>query len=103
MTSVSLQANGQVCAMLATDIAGFSSPRRDDEIRLHMHKALYELLQDALTGAGIPWAECYHEDRGDGVLVLLPPNIPAGALIDPFPVRLRTLIRRYNRVSSEAA
>ena len=103
MTSVQLRAEGQFHAMLATDIAGYSSPRRDDEIRLHMHKAMYEMLGDALTGSGIPWDACYHEDRGDGALVLVPPDIAAAGLIDPFPVRLRALIRHYNHVSCDAA
>jgi len=96
-------ADGQVHAMLATDIAGYSSASRDHETRLHMHNALYTMLGDALTAAGIPWDACYHEDRGDGALVLIPPEVPAVGIIDPFPVRLRALIRRYNHVSSEAA
>jgi hypothetical protein len=98
-----LRASGQVCAMMATDIADFSSPLRDDEIRLHLRKALYEMLTDALTGSGIPWQACHHEDRGDGVLVIIPPGIPAGGLIDPFASRLRILIRRHNRMSCEQA
>jgi len=98
-----IRADGQVHAMLATDIAGYSAASRDQEIRLHMHDALYKMLGDALTAADIPWDACYHEDRGDGALVLIPPDIPAAGIIGPFPVRLRSMIRHYNHVSTEAA
>jgi hypothetical protein len=89
--------------MFAVDIAGFTRADRDSEIRLYLRRSLYQILQDAFQGSGLPWAECHHEDRGDGVLVIIPPHIPAYGLIDPFPERLRGLIRRHNRVSCEAA
>jgi hypothetical protein len=98
-----LPASGQVCAMLAVDIAGFTRADRDSEIHLYLRRSLYQILQDALEGSGLPWAECHHEDRGDGVLVIIPPHVPAYGLIDPLPERLRGLIRRHNRVSCDAA
>jgi hypothetical protein len=95
--------SGQVCTMLATDIAGYSSPARNEETRLHLRDTLYRVLGESLSGAGIPWEACHREDRGDGVLVVVPPEIPARGLINPFPDRLRHTIRRHNRMSSEAA
>lgn len=96
-------ANGQVCTLFAVDIAGFTGPHRDDDIRLYLHEDLYRLLEKAFDGSGIPWAGCFHEDRGDGVLVVLPPAIACTGVIDPLPERLRSLIRWHNHVSSEAA
>jgi hypothetical protein len=96
-------ASGQMCAMLAVDIAGFTRADRDSEIWLYLRRSLYQILQDAFQGAGLPWAECHHEDRGDGVLVIVPPHIPGYGLIDPLPERLRGLVRRHNRVSCESA
>jgi len=98
-----LLASGQVCAMLAVDIASFTRADRDSEIRLYLRRSLYQILHDAFTGSGLPWTECHHEDRGDGVLVIMPPHIPGYALIDPLPERLRGLIRRHNRVSRDPA
>jgi hypothetical protein len=95
--------SGQVCAMLAVDIAGFAGADRDSEIQLYLRRSLYDILQDAFQGSGLPWAECHHEDRGDGMLVVLPPHVPGYGLIDPLPERLRGLIRRHNRVSRESA
>jgi hypothetical protein len=92
-----------VCTLFAVDIAGFTGPHRDDDIRLYLHEDLYRLLEKAFDGSGIPWAGCFHEDRGDGVLVVLPPDIACTGVIDPLPERLRSLIRRHNHVSCEAA
>jgi hypothetical protein len=94
---------GQLCTVLAVDIAGFTKPHRDDEIRLYLHEELYELLQKAFDGSDIPWADCFHEDRGDGALIVVPPYITSKGIIDPLPERLRGLIRRHNHVSSQAA
>jgi len=96
-------AGGQVCTLLAFDIHGFTRPDRDEAIRIHLHKALYDVLRDAFEGSGLPWSRCHREDRGDGALVILPPGIPAQPVIDPFPERLRGLIRRHNRVACDAA
>jgi hypothetical protein len=96
-------ASGQVCAMLAVDIAEYTRKDRDSEICLYLRRSLYQVLEDAFQGSGLPWAQCHHEDRGDGVLVILPPHIPGYGLIDPLPERLRGLVRRHNRVSREPA
>jgi hypothetical protein len=95
--------DGQVCALFAVDIAGFTQPNRDDDIRLYLHEQLYEILEKAFDHADIPWSQCFHEDRGDGVLVVVPPSIAYRGMIDPLPERLRGLIRRHNHVSCDAA
>jgi hypothetical protein len=101
--SRSVALDGQICGLFAVDIVGFNNSRRDDDIQLYVHKALHEMLQAAFDRADVPWSDCMHEDRGDGVLVVVPPAIPVAGLIDPIPDRLRSLIRRHNRVSSDAA
>jgi hypothetical protein len=102
-TSPTPPADGQVCALFAVDIAGFTRPDRDDDIRMFMREELYRILERAFDGSGIPWTDCFHEDRGDGVLVIVPPGIAANGMIDPLPERLRSLIRRHNHVSCDAA
>jgi hypothetical protein len=92
-----------VCALFAVDIAGFTGPHRDDDIRLYLHEELYQVLHKAFDGSGIPWADCFCEDRGDGALIVVPPSIPSKGIIDPLPERLRGLIRRHNHVSGDAA
>jgi class 3 adenylate cyclase len=98
-----LPADGQMCAVFAVDIAGFTRQDRDDDIRLYLHEKLYEYLQMAFDSSGLPWRECLSEDRGDGVLIVVPPGISFKGLIHPLPERLRGLIRRHNHVSRESA
>jgi class 3 adenylate cyclase len=93
--------SGQVCAMLAVDIAEFTRPDRDDEIQLHLRTCLYGLLREALGGCGMPWDNGQHEDRGDGAVVIFPPDLAAQPIIDAFPDRLRCQVRRHNRYSCE--
>jgi len=94
--------SGQVCAMLAVDIAEFTRADRDDEVQLHLRISLYGILREALAGSGMPWDQCQHEDRGDGVVVIVPPGLPAQPIIDSLPERLSGLIRRHNRFSYES-
>jgi class 3 adenylate cyclase len=96
-------AGGQVCTLFAVDIAQFTRADRDDDIRLYLHEELYRILGQAFDASGIPWIDCFAEDRGDGALVVIPPNFGAKATLDPLPERLRTLIRRHNHVSRDAA
>jgi hypothetical protein len=91
-------ADGQMCTLVAVDIVGFTRPDRDDDIRRYLHEKLYRILQQAFDSSGIPWAGCSHEDRGDGVLIIVPPVFTCKGVIDPLPERFRSLIRLHNHV-----
>ena len=96
-------ADGQFCGLFAVDIAGFTDPRRDEYVQLYVREMLYRILERAFDGAGVPWRACWHEDRGDGVVVVVPPVLPVDGLADPLPERLCGLVRVHNRLSSEDA
>ena len=98
-----LPTEGQMCAVFAVDIVGFTRSDRDDEIRRYLHEKLYEYLQIAFDRSGIPWQDCFSEDRGDGALIVVPPGISFKGLTHPLPEKLRGLIRRHNHVSRESA
>ncbi len=95
--------DAQLCTLFAVDIAGFTRRDRDDDIRRYLHEHLYGMLQQAFDASGIPWAACWHEDRGDGALVVVPPGVSALGLVGPLPERLRGLVRRHNHVARDAA
>jgi hypothetical protein len=95
--------DGQLCGLFAIDIVGFNGRQRDDDIQIYVHTSLYTIVQAAFDRSDIAWSACAHEDRGDGILIVVPPTIPAGRLADTIPDRLRELIRVHNRVSCEAA
>ncbi len=89
--------------VLAVDIAGFCEPARDDMVQLYMRDALYRILPQAFSDAGIGWRSCSHEDRGDGVLVVVGPHVPTATLIHPLADLIRAGVRCHNRLSCPAA
>ena len=80
----------------------FTDPRRDEYVQLYVREMLYRILE-RVRRRRPPWHACRHEDRGDGVVVVVPPVIPVDGLADPLPERLCGLIRVHNRLSSEDA
>lgn len=92
----------QWCCLFGVDIAGFNGSRRDNEIQAYVRKSLYEVMQAAFDRSGVPWDSCIYGDRGDGMLVVVPSTLPVAGLV-AVPDKLRSLIRRHNRLSSEAA
>ena len=94
---------GQMCGLFAIDIAAFTDQRRDEHVQLYLRDSMYRMLDRAFTGAGVRWRACRHEDRGDGVLVVLSPTLSVDTLADPLPERLRGLVRVHNHVSCRDA
>jgi hypothetical protein len=94
---------GQICGLFGIDIAGFTHPSRDEHVQLYLREMIYRILERAFDGSGVPWHACHHEDRGDGVLIIVPPAITADGLADPLPERLCGLVRVHNRLSAQDA
>ncbi|RFS81358.1 hypothetical protein D0T12_32505 [Actinomadura spongiicola] len=87
---------GQNCTIVYTDIAGFSAPHRNDRDRLDMRRAMYALLRETFEVSAVPWDACHIEDRGDGALIIVPPEVPTAAVIDPMIASLAVRLRRHN-------
>jgi NACHT domain len=60
---------------LAVDVEGYGT-RRANPDQLAVRDGLYGCLREAFARSGISWDACYHEDRGDGAVFLIPPEIP---------------------------
>jgi hypothetical protein len=86
---------------MAVDMNGFGDQRRTTEDQRYLRQSLYALLEEAVESAGIPWVECRHEDRGDGVLIVASSAIPTGLFADEVFDALGRLLRRHNRWSSD--
>jgi class 3 adenylate cyclase len=91
------------CVLFAVDVAGFTRHRRDDDIQLYMREALYRILTQAFEASNLGWDNCLHEDRGDGVLVIVPSGMRSAMVVDPLLDRLRAGLRHHNRVHTERA
>ena len=50
----------------------------------------------------VPWSTCVHEDRGDGTLTVVPPEVPTISLVDPLIALLAAKLKRYNRRAGES-
>jgi hypothetical protein len=83
--------------ILVVDVEGFGDRRRTNQHQVMVRKGLYESLERAFHSAGLPWPDCHHEDRGDGVLVLIPPEIPKGPLVESLPQALAEALATHNR------
>ena len=96
------EAKGEL-ALAAVDISAFGNPCRDDEIQLHLRRALYHHLADAFAMTRLPWQACYREDRGDGALIVAPPEVEPTDMLDPLAHHLAVLLRRSNKMASDTA
>lgn len=91
------------CGLVAADIVGFGRQAKTLRVQVYLRRRLYELIDEALRESGIDFARCYSEDRGDGLVAAVPPDIPADRLLHPFAEYLRAGLRLHNQVSSELA
>ncbi|MGH3761738.1 ATP-binding protein [Actinophytocola sp.] len=80
--------------MIVFDVAGFGDRRRTNEHQVTVREGMYSALWRALGEIGI--SDCYQEDRGDGVLLLAPADVPKAMFVDSFPQRLVAAIHHHN-------
>jgi hypothetical protein len=87
---------------MLTDITGFSAQLRSDEDRLTLRRIMYDMLQRAFEAAGLPWRDLHKEDRGDGTLIVIPPDTPATAVAAQALGHLAAALRQHNQSASNA-
>jgi tetratricopeptide (TPR) repeat protein len=88
--------------MVLVDVEGFGDQRRTLPHQLATREGLYRIVTQALEAAGVPWDACYREDRGDGVIILVPPQYPKAPLVEVLPEALARAIRAHNNTSHHA-
>jgi hypothetical protein len=82
-------------SIVVVDVEGFGDQRRTNWHQVAVRAGLYRAMQEAFDRAGIPWADCDHEDRGDGVFVLVPAEVPKELLVESLPPALVTALDRH--------
>jgi Effector-associated domain 2 len=92
-----------LCSLFVCDVASFGHPARSDLDRFAVRTALYVGLRRSFDGEGVPFGECYSEDRGDGTLLAVPPEANTSILLTTLLERLRAEVRRHNDVSATTA
>jgi CRP-like cAMP-binding protein len=93
---------GQYCPVLFLDVVSFTGEHRDDADRLEIRRAVYALFQEAAEASGVPWQACHREDRGDGVLLIVPATTPTAVLIKQLIGRLAESLEEHNRLAAES-
>jgi hypothetical protein len=87
-------------AIMVVDVEGFGDPARTNLNQLAVREGLYAALAEAFAGSGIGWGSCVSEDRGDGALILIPPEVPKASLVAGLPGMLAAAVIRHNTASS---
>ncbi len=82
--------------ILAFDMEGFGGPQRSNPVRSMMRSGLYGLIREALAHAIGGLSQCSLSDLGDGVLVLIGPEVPKNRIVEPFMSDMATGLKRYN-------
>jgi hypothetical protein len=85
-------------AILACDIVAFGE-RRPEQLQLYLRDQLYTRVDRALNESGFRFDDCYREDRGDGLFLLLRPDDSLDALVTSVVNGLDREIRRLNQVA----
>lgn len=89
--------------ILAVDVEGFGDRRRTNRDQVAVRGGLFRALTGAFEETGISLEDCHHEDRGDGALILIPPEVPKNLLVTRLPENLAGALRRHNQACAQAA
>jgi hypothetical protein len=90
-------------SIVCVDVEGFGARHRTRADLGAIRHGLYQGLQLAFTRSGVDWDDCYREDRGDGVLILVPPQVPKAVLAAGIPGGLAAAVRAHNEVHDRNA
>jgi hypothetical protein len=87
--------------ILLLDIEDYS--RRDNVEQTFLRRGLHSVVEDVLAGAGVEQHMQYREDRGDGLIILVSPDLPKTALLRALLTTAPDSLRDYNRMASTSA
>jgi CRP-like cAMP-binding protein len=94
--------SGQNCTIVLIDIADFGARIRSDRDRGTIREILYKILQSTFENADFRQHDYHQEDRGDGVLLVIPPPGRTNSIIDRIHGQLVTLLHEYNSTAATA-
>ena len=74
--------------IIGVDVERFGDEHRTNRDQVAVRDGLYRAMQGAFRRAGIPWAACDHEDRGDGMFILVSPEVHKSLFVESLPPAL---------------
>ena len=81
---------------MVVDVERFGDPARTNLNQLAVRDGLYKAVTQAFRESGVAWDNCVSEDRGDGALILVPPEVPKTCLVTILPSRLAAAVSWHN-------
>jgi hypothetical protein len=90
-------------SVVAVDVEGFGARTRTDADRLDVRSGIHRALREAFGTAGVDLSSCHVDDRGDGGLVLVPPEVPKATLVGLLPRALADALARHNEAAEPGA
>lgn len=84
---------GENCTIILSDVAGFGAHSRTDGDRHIIREALSSMTHAVLQGIPDVWS---WDDRGDGVLTVIPPSVPTAEVIGHLHRELPAALREHN-------
>jgi class 3 adenylate cyclase len=91
--------NGQNCTIVNTDVVGFSQPIRNDDHRRLVRQANLSMTMTAIDSI---FGSCSIEDCGDGLLMVIRPDIPTQRVVECLVNALPPALRRHNDTYAQA-
>jgi hypothetical protein len=92
--------NWENCTIILSDVAGFGARTRTDEDRRIIREALFSITHAVLKEIPDVWS---WDDRGDGLLTVIPPSVPTARVIEQLHRELPAALDEHNRAYHEAA
>ena len=87
--------NGENCTIIFSDVVAFGSPARNDEQRRIIRREVLDMTYASLKAV---WGQCSYEDRGDGLLVVVPPTIATAQILEYLLIALPIALKRHNSI-----
>lgn len=82
--------------IFVVDVEGFGNRDRNNRHQATVRDGLYRTVEEAFREAEIPWDADACEDRGDGMFVLIPPEVPKSLFVEALPTALVAGLQAYN-------
>ena len=92
--------NGENCTVMLSDVIGFGAYWRTDEDRRIIREALFSMTHTVLQDLPDDWS---WDDRGDGLLTVIPPSVPTAKVVAHLHKELTAALEEHNRVYPKSA
>jgi Cyclic nucleotide-binding domain len=92
--------NGENCTIILSDVVGFGARTRTDEDRRVIREALFSMTHTTLQNLPDVWS---WDDRGDGLLTVVPPSVPTALVLRYLHKELPAALEEHNRAHPDPA